>query len=76
MMDILERLQNIFREVFDDENLVIDETTTPEDIEDWDSLTSMELVAGIEKEFGFKFTTAEIKQLVNVGEIIKVIANK
>ena len=75
-MDILEKLQDFFREVFDDDSLVIDENTTPEDIEDWDSLTSMELVAGIERGFNFKFTTAEIKKLVNVGEIIKVIEAK
>lgn len=75
-MEIIEELQVIFREIFDEEDLVISRDTVAEDIEDWDSLTHMQLIIEIEKRYGIKFTTAEIKKAANVGEFIDIIKEK
>lgn len=74
-MDIINELQEIFREIFDDE-IIISNETTADDIEDWDSLTHMQLIVEIEKKYGIKFTTAEIKKAANVGEFIDIIKDK
>lgn len=70
------QLQEIFREIFDDEDLVITNQTTADDIEDWDSLTHMQLIIQIEKTYNIKFTTAEIKKAANVGEFVEIIQEK
>ena len=75
-MEIIEELQEIFREIFDEDELVISRDTTAEDIEDWDSLTHMQLIVEIEKKYGIKFTAAEIKKAANVGEFIDIIKEK
>lgn len=75
-MEIIEELQVIFREIFDEDDLVISRDTVAEDIEDWDSLTHMQLIIEIEKRYGIKFTTAEIKKAANVGEFIDIIKGK
>lgn len=72
----MEELQEIFRDVFDDENLEINENTTAEDIEDWDSLMHIQLMVAISKKFGVKFATQEIAHLENVGGIAKLINDK
>lgn len=75
-MQIIEGLQEIFREIFDDENLVISNETTANDIDEWDSLTHMQLIVEIEKKYGIRFTTAEVKKAANVGEFIEIIRGK
>lgn len=75
-MSTKERLQNVFREVFDDDEIIITDETTADDIEEWDSLTHIQLVVAIEKEFGFKFTIIETIKLKNVGEFIALIDSK
>lgn len=72
-MDIKNELQVIFRDVFDDESLVISEETTSDDIEDWDSFAQMNLIVAMEKQFGMKFNIKEINSLNNVGEMISLI---
>lgn len=75
-MNIIDKMQEIFRDIFDDEDLVITMETTAEDIDDWDSLTHMQLILEIEEEFSIKFTTDEIKSAKNVGEFIGYIESK
>ena len=75
-MEIKQRLQEIFRDVFDDEELVIAENMTANDIEDWDSLAQINLVIEIEKEFGVKFNLEEVSELKNIGEMLKLISKK
>lgn len=74
-MDIIKELQEIFRKIFGDE-LIITNETTADDIEDWDSLTHMQLIVEIEKKYDIKFTTAEIKKAANVGEFVDIIHGK
>ena len=71
--EIFERVTNVFRDVFDDEELVITDETTAADIEDWDSLTHITLISAIEDEFGYKFGMKEVLQLKNVGEMITLL---
>ena len=71
--EIMERLTAIFREVFEDEDIVLSEDQTAEDIENWDSLSHMMLIAAIEKEFGFKFKLKQLSLLVSVGGILSAI---
>lgn len=75
-MDIIKELQEIFREIFDDDELVISNETTADDIDDWDSLTHMQLIVEIEKKYNIRFTTAEIKKAANVGEFVDIIQGK
>ena len=52
---IMEKIQDIFRDVFDDEELVVEDSTSSDDIEEWDSLSHIQLVVAVEKTFGLKF---------------------
>lgn len=75
-MKIIEELQEIFREIFDDEEIVLTNETTADDIDDWDSLTHMQLIVQIEEKYKIRFSTAEIKKAANVGEFVKIIEGK
>lgn len=72
----LEEINLIFRDVLDLPDLVINNATTSDDIDEWDSLTHIQLVVAIEKHFKMKFTSAEIANWKNVGEMILCIDNK
>lgn len=74
--EILSRVQEIFCDVLDNEDLVLTMTTTASDVEDWDSLTHIQLIVAIEKHFGIKFTSKEILSWANVGEMVDCIASK
>ena len=56
MEDIFEGLNEVFRDVFDDEDIIVTAETTSEDIEDWDSLEHINLIVAVEKKFGMKFS--------------------
>lgn len=75
-MSVKEKLQEVFRDVFDDEEIVLFEGMTAEDIEDWDSLMHISLIREIENEFEVEFTTEEILNTKNVGMFIKLIEDK
>ncbi|MCR1840687.1 acyl carrier protein [Murimonas intestini] len=74
--EIVKDLQEIFRNLFDDEELVIFDEMTSADIEDWDSLIHINLVSDIELKFNITFTTEEILETKNVGEFIDIIEKK
>ena len=71
--EVMGLLHPIFRDVFDDDELVIETKTTANDIDGWDSLTHIRLVISIEKAFDLRFTAAEISELENVGEMVELI---
>jgi acyl carrier protein len=71
--DILSRLNDIFREVFDDEGITVTDMTTADDIEAWDSLTHITLISEVEDAFGIKFKMKEIVGMKNVGEMADII---
>lgn len=71
--EINEKLNKIFQEVFDDNSITVNDSTSSKDIDDWDSLAHLTLVGSIEDEFGFKFTLGEINGFKNVGEMMNSI---
>jgi len=71
--EILEKVTAIFRDVFDDENIIITDTTTAADIEDWDSLTHITLISEIEDAFDFKFSMKEVLGMKDVGEMFDIL---
>ena len=75
-MDILEKLEIIFRDVFDDENIILTNETTANDIEDWDSLAQINLVVAIKKEFKINFDLEEVSKYKNVGDMVNAIEKK
>ena len=73
---ILEKVQNIFRDIFDDETLIIKQDTSPNNIDDWDSLAQINMIVAIEKDFDIKFNLEEIQKLRNVGDTLALIFQK
>ena len=67
---ILATLTGIFRDIFDDESIVLTRKTTAADIEEWDSLNQIKLLLACEKAFGIKLKPRDINTLANVGEIV------
>jgi len=69
-------VQDIFRDIFEDNDLVINSETTADDIDEWDSLNHINIVASIEKKFSVSFALGELEDLKNVGEFIKLLEKK
>lgn len=74
--EIYQRLNGIFRDVFDDDSIVARPDLTADDVDDWDSLSHIRLVLTVEKTFGVKFSASEIGNLSNVGELVELIQEK
>lgn len=70
---IKEKLQTIFRAVFDDDAIELSDAMTAEDVEEWDSLNHINLIVAVEKEFGVKFTTREVYAANTVGEFMDML---
>jgi acyl carrier protein len=70
------RVTETFRNVFGDSDLVISDGMTAEDVEQWDSLTHINLIVALEREFRVKFTTGEVTKLKNVGDLLSLIQRK
>ena len=73
MNELMDAIQAIFRDNFDDDALVVTRATTPEDMEDWDSLEQINLLTAMEKQFGLKFTLDDVRGLENVGDMADLI---
>lgn len=73
---ILEEVQVIFRDVLDNEDIILEDSTTADDVEEWDSLSHIQLIVAIEKHFQIKFTSKEILSWQNVGQMIDTISHK
>jgi acyl carrier protein len=73
---IKQQLTSVFREVFDDDSIVLSDTMTARNIDGWDSLNHINLIVAIENSFKVKFTTKEVSNLANVGEFVALIATK
>ena len=74
--EIYEQLNEVFRDVFDDDTIEVNDQTTSRDIEDWDSLEHINLFAAIETQFGMKFTMGQVVTMKNVGEMVDIISSQ
>lgn len=73
---VLQEVENIFKTVFRDESISLDNTTSADDIDGWDSITHMSLLNEIEKHFSIDFTYKEVRNLQNIGDLINLITSK
>jgi acyl carrier protein len=73
---MLENVNEVFRDVFDDESITVGDATTAADIEDWDSLEHINLVLAIEQKFNMKFTMGEVTGMKNVGEMLDILLER
>ena len=71
-----ERLNRVFREVFDDDTIVVTDTTTADDIDDWDSFEHINLIVAVEEEFSFKIPMGKVVTMKNVGEMVDLILER
>ena len=74
--EIYERLNDVFQDVFDDDEITVSANTTAEDIEDWDSLEHIRLIAAVEQNFGLRFKMGEVASMKNVGEMVAIIQSR
>jgi acyl carrier protein len=74
--EILSKLTTISHDELDNDEIVLNFETTAEDIEEWDSLSHIQLIVAVEKAFGVRFTSSEIQSWNNVGEMIDCILTK
>ena len=74
--EVFTRLDEVFQDVFDDEEIHVSDETTAEDIEDWDSLEHISLIVAVENAFGIKFGMGQVTRMKNVGEMADIILEK
>jgi len=74
--EVFNGVQDIFRDIFDEDDMVINNATSSDEIDDWDSLNHINLVSAIEKEFKIKFALGELMALKDVGDMIDLMMEK
>ncbi len=74
--EIVSRLTPIFRDVFNDDALVVSEDMTAAEVPTWDSLSNINMIIAVEKAFGVKFSIKDVRNLKNVGELLELIKRK
>ncbi|GHD52859.1 acyl carrier protein [Thalassobaculum fulvum] len=74
--EVMARLTEVFRDVFDDDELTVFPAMTAKDVDEWDSLMHITLVLAVEKEFAVKLNAAEVGKLENVGQMVELLARK
>ncbi len=74
--EVLKKLREIFVDVFDDESIEIEESTSSDDIEDWDSLATINLLAAVQDEFDVSFEIDEMATMKTAGMIIDAVLGK
>ena len=74
--EILDKVADKIREIFDDPTLEITEETTAADVEEWDSLEQINILVAMEKLFGVKFSVGEVEGLRDVGELVSLVESK
>lgn len=75
-MDLLDRLNQIFCEVFDDDDIRISMEMTADDVEGWDSLSHINLIVAIETKFDIRFKQKEVSSFKNIGDLYRCIQSK
>lgn len=73
---LIEKLSKVFQDTFDNSQLVLTDSLTANDVDNWDSLSHMILIVEIEKVFDIKFKLKELNKMNNVGALIEIIQSK
>ena len=76
MRDYRSELQEIFRDLFDNDDIVLTDETSAKDIAGWDSLNNVKLLVRIEKKLGIRFSTGEVVALKNIGEMVALLQRR
>lgn len=76
MSDVMKKVNDVFKDMFDDDELVLTRETTASDVMGWDSLMHVRLILAIEKTFGVRFLSSEVAALKNVGEFVDLVDAK
>jgi acyl carrier protein len=74
--EIYSGLQDIFRDIFDDDEITLTATTSATDIPEWDSFNHVNIIVASEMRFGVKFRAAELDELKNVGDFVGLVQKK
>jgi acyl carrier protein len=74
--EVYRNLNEVFQDVFDDESITVNDATTANDIEDWDSLEHINLVVAVEQKFGIKFNMGEVNNFKDVGAMVDTILER
>ena len=74
--EILQALTGIFRQIFDDDTIVLKPEMTAADVADWDSFNHINIIVAVEQHFKIKFQTAETEEMKNVGHLVELIQRK
>ena len=74
--DIFKKVTEIFEDILDEIEVDLTETTTAEDVEEWDSLTHIQIITEVEKQFEVRFSTRDIEGLKNIGDMVTLVASK
>ena len=74
--EILVRVRDVIAKVFGDDDLVVHSSTIAADVEGWDSVSNIEVMIALEREFGIRFNTGEMASVANVGELVTLIAGR
>ena len=73
---VFEKLNEVFRDVFEDDDITVEDATTAADVDGWDSLEHINLINAVEQEFDIKFNMGQIVSMKNVGEMADIIISK
>jgi acyl carrier protein len=73
---ILARVRGVIARVFGDDDVAVGLSTTAADVEGWDSVSNIEVLVALEREFGIRFNTGEMAAVANVGELVTLIAGR
>ncbi len=76
MAETLDRVCELFQEIFDDDELTVTRLTTAADVEGWDSLMHVNIIVAAEHRFGVRFSSSEVAKLLNVGQLVDLIDGK
>lgn len=74
--EIMERLTEVFRDIFDDDSICVNDSTAPEDIDEWDALSHIDLTTAVENEFSMRFHMREVACVKNAGEMAEIIMER
>ncbi|SEQ16564.1 acyl carrier protein [Lachnospiraceae bacterium NE2001] len=73
--EVYERLNNVFRDVLDDESIELQDETVADDVDGWDSFEHINIIVAVEEEFGIKIPMGKVLTMKNVGEMVDIILN-